>query len=107
MRKIIIGASALALMAGIATANAAAMNASGVISKIDTNGYTVTLSSGTPAEFWVAKTFKLGALKVGEKVNITYELQNGKPMASAIAANVISSVLPAFFMKFKPVKISM
>lgn len=84
MRKSLIGATAIALVAGIATANAAAMTETGTISKIDTAGHSLTLSSGSPSQFWVGKDFKLSSLKVGEKVSITYDMQDGKAMASAV-----------------------
>ena len=86
MRKIVIAATSLALIAGSTVAFAASQTETGVISKIDTAGPSITLASGNPTQFWLDQNVKLSMLKVGEKVTVTYDMQNGKPTASMIAA---------------------
>ena len=80
MRKLMIAAGAAAFLASASFAMAA--DATGAISSIDTSAGTVTLEDG--------KVYKLPAsvdaasLKVGDKVNITFEDMNGTLTASAV-----------------------
>jgi Cu/Ag efflux protein CusF len=84
MRKSLILAASLATMAFSATAFAAAMDAKGVIKSIDTMKHTITLADGKlydlPANFDAKK------LKVGEKVNVAYNIKGGKMIATSVKA---------------------
>ena len=86
MKKHLIPATAIAIVASMSLAYAAAETETGVISKIDATAHTITLKSGKVKEFWLDKAVSLGTLKVGDKVLVTYEITNKKPMASAVAA---------------------
>ena len=74
------------LVAGIAMTAATVAygaSASGAIKSIDTATHSVTLANGQTYVF--GSTMNLSTYKVGEKVKITFEAQNGKNMASALA----------------------
>lgn len=80
MRKLIVPAASLAVIASMSVAFAA--TASGQIKSMDASQHTITLNDNhvyqLPANFAVA------SLTVGERVNITYETSNGKMVASAV-----------------------
>jgi Cu/Ag efflux protein CusF len=78
--------TAAILVASTAAASAATQTETGVISKIDSKAPSITLASGAPAQFWLLKGVNVSLLKVGEKVTVSYDMQNGKPMASAVVA---------------------
>jgi hypothetical protein len=85
MRKLMIAASAAAMLAA-STMAALAAEAKGTIQSIDPAAGTVTLADGStytlPAEFDAA------SLKVGQDVTITYdEGADGKMAASAVMPN--------------------
>lgn len=79
MRKFLIPAAAalVALSAG----GAFAASATGAIKAIDAAHHTVTLDNGQVYQF--AATANLSGWHVGDKTQITYQVQNGKNMASA------------------------
>lgn len=83
MTKAIIVLSAVAASTLLsASAFAASQTKTGEIKSIDTAKQEIILSGGETFE--AAKAVKLDALKSGEKVKITYELKDGKMLASAI-----------------------
>ena len=84
MRTNLIAATAFVLVAGTVAASAAAQTETGFIAKIDTKSPAITLTFGTPSEFWLAKGINVSMLKVGEKVAVTYDMVNGKATASAV-----------------------
>ena len=73
MRKTLLFATALVLAAG--AANAASMSKEGVIKTLDRHAQTLTLASGDT--FYLGKNVHANALKVGEKVKVSYQV-NGK-----------------------------
>lgn len=86
MSKKLIAATLAATIAGVSFAYAASPTETGVISKIDTKAMSITLKSGKVKTFWLGQDFDLSALKVNEKVMITYDIQGKKAMASAVVA---------------------
>lgn len=80
MKKLIIPAVAATLMAFGASAYAA--SATGMIKSIDTVKDTIVLSDGSV--YSVPATVKMGQFKVGEKVTVTYQTQNGKMEVSGV-----------------------
>ena len=80
MRKSAFPAAAIALLAAISTANAA--NAVGVIKSIDAAKDMITLDNGS--SYAAPSTMKLSDFKVGQKVDVTYSLSNGKMEISAL-----------------------
>jgi Cu/Ag efflux protein CusF len=86
MRKFVLPLAAATLVAGTIGAYAAVMSETGVIAQIDAKAPTITLKSGKVKTFWLDKSVNAGSLKVGEKVKISYEMSNNKPMASAVTA---------------------
>lgn len=86
MYKKTIAASTALVLIGTSLALAAPQTETGVISKIDTTAHMITLASGAQTQFWFGQGVNPSLLKVGEKVTITYDLQNGKAMASAVVA---------------------
>lgn len=83
MRRLMIAASAAALLAASSLA-ALAAETSGAIASVDAGAGTVTLDSGQT--FILPPGLDAAALQVGENVTITYEVSaDGKMMASAVA----------------------
>lgn len=83
MTKTIIAVSAIAAsMLLSANAFAASQTKTGEIKSIDTAKQEIVLSGGE--SFEAAKAVKLDALKSGEKVKITYDMKDGKMVASSI-----------------------
>jgi hypothetical protein len=80
MKKLVIPAVAATLVAFVSSANAA--SATGTIKSIDTAKDTVVLNDGSV--YSVPSTVKLVQFKVGEKVTVTYQNQNGKMEASGL-----------------------
>ncbi len=80
MRKLVIPAAAVALLA--ATSFAFAADAKGMIKSIDTAKDTMTLDTG--ATYWAPASVKLSGFKVGQKVDVTYTQANGKMEISAV-----------------------
>jgi Cu/Ag efflux protein CusF len=80
MKKLIIPAVAVALVAFVSSANAA--SATGTIKSIDATKDTIVLNDGTV--YSAPATVKIAQFKVGEKVTVTYEKQNGKMELSGL-----------------------
>jgi hypothetical protein len=80
MKKLMIAASAAALLASVSIGYAA--EAQGTISSIDTAAGTVTLDSGQT--FTLPASVAAADLKVGSKVTITYDESGGKMNATAV-----------------------
>ncbi len=59
-------------------------DATGAIKSIDATAHSVTLDNGQVYD--LGSNMSLSKFKVGEKVKITYQAQNGKNMASAIVS---------------------
>ncbi|MFZ5709087.1 MAG: DUF1344 domain-containing protein [Pseudomonadota bacterium] len=82
MRNLLIPAT-LALSVGLSGAAFAATAPDvGAIKAIDAKAGSITLVDGKT--FMLPKGFKVNTLKVGEKVSVKWELQNGKNVASAV-----------------------
>ena len=86
MRKILIPTAAFAVLASSTLGFAATqpMTESGTIAKIDAKTPSITLKSGKVKTFWLAKAVDVSALKVGDKVLVSYEMMNKHPTASEI-----------------------
>jgi Protein of unknown function (DUF1344) len=83
MKKLMIAASAAALLAGSSLA-ALAAEASGAIQSVDAGAGTVTLDSGQT--FILPSGLNAASLQVGQDVTITYEESaDGKMTASQVA----------------------
>lgn len=80
MRKLTFAAASALVLASVPMAFAA--TASGAIKSIDSAGHALTLNDGKV--YQLPSSFQTASLKVGEKVNVTYEMQNGKMVASAV-----------------------
>lgn len=81
MKKLMIPAAAAMLVAFVSSANAA--SATGTIKSIDTAKDTIVLNDGTA--YSVPPKVKIADFKVGEKVTVTYQNQNGKMEVSGLA----------------------
>ena len=80
MRTFVIPAAAVALLGAISAASAA--DAVGVIKSIDAAKDMITLDNGS--SYAAPSTMKLSDFKVGQKVDVTYSLSNGKMEISAL-----------------------
>jgi Cu/Ag efflux protein CusF len=81
MRKSLISAAlAASLISSVALA--ATQTADGSIKTLDIKKHQMTLSDGKSFELPAA--WKGTGFKVGDKVTVTYEAQNGKMMVSAV-----------------------
>jgi Cu/Ag efflux protein CusF len=80
MRKLVIPAAAIALMA--ATSFAFAADAKGTIKTIDTTKSMITLDNGS--SYWAPASVKLSKFKVGQKVDVTYTMAKGKMEISTV-----------------------
>ncbi|HZP20326.1 MAG TPA: DUF1344 domain-containing protein [Bauldia sp.] len=83
--RIAFPAAALAVALSASVALAATHTETGVIDKIDTKAPTITLKTGKVKVFWLDKAVSVDDFKVGEKVKVTYDIVNKKPVATAIA----------------------
>ena len=81
MKKFMISAAAATLVAFVS--NAYAASATGTIKSIDTAKDSIVLNDGSL--YSIPSTIKIGQFKVGEKVTVTYQMQNGKTEVSALA----------------------
>ncbi len=85
MRKIMVAASAVALLAA-STMAALAAEASGKIQSVDPAAGTVTLADGNT--YMLPQNFDAASLQVGQGVTITYEPgANGTMTATAVMPN--------------------
>lgn len=85
MRKIMLSTAAVAMLFSGA-ALAATKTETGVIAKIDAKAPSITLKAGKIKTFDLGTGVDVSTLKVGEKVVVTYDLVNKKPVASEVAA---------------------
>lgn len=90
MRKLMIAASAAALMGFVSAASAAEVT--GTVSAVDEANHTITLDSGQTFAIANAqggastnKTDAAVAFKTGDKVTIVYDEANGKMTATQIS----------------------
>ena len=81
MRKSLVSA-ALAASLISTVAFAAAQSDSGAIKTLDTVKHQLTLADGKI--FDLPASWSGSGFKIGDKVKVTYETQNGKMMASAV-----------------------
>jgi Cu/Ag efflux protein CusF len=90
MRKLMVAASAAALLSLVSAASAAEVT--GVVSAVDTANHTITLDSGqtfdvanmqTPSQ--VDKTDQAGTFNTGDRVTIVYSEIGGKLTATQIS----------------------
>ena len=79
MRKIMIAASAAAMLAA-STMAALAAEAKGTIQSIDTTAGTVTLSDGST--YTLPQDFDAASLQVGQDVTVTYDQGAGGTMTA-------------------------
>ena len=78
MKRLIVAAAALVLMTGAALA----ASDSGSIKHIDPNSDAITLDDGRT--FVLAEGTEAESLKIGQKVDVTYEVKAGKMVATKI-----------------------
>lgn len=84
MRKILLPAVAVAMMATAFGAYAAASPDTGVIKAIDAKAMTLTLEDGMI--FKLPASVKVADLKVGEKVTVTYKVNGTANDAETVVA---------------------
>ena len=80
MKKLVVPSMAAMIVALVSSANAA--TATGTIKSLDTAKDTIALNDGTV--YSVPSTMKIAQFKVGEKVTVTYQKQNGKMEVSGL-----------------------
>jgi Cu/Ag efflux protein CusF len=78
MKRLIMSAASVAIMTGVAFA----ATDSGVIKHIDPKSDAITLDDGKT--FTLAEGTEAESLKVGQKVEVTYDLKSGKMVATKI-----------------------
>jgi len=83
MSKKAIAPVALAALAVMSTAAlAATQTVTGDVKSTDAAKHELTLANGDTFE--LGSSIKLGKIKTGDKVAVTYEMKNGKMMASKV-----------------------
>ena len=82
MKKLVATLIALPFLA--TAVFAAAETDTGTIKKVSSAKGTIELSDGKT--FSVPKSIKLGQFKVNEKVTVTYNMTNGKMLATSVVA---------------------
>ena len=80
MNRFVIPATVALVLA--TSSLAFADQSAGTVKAIDTKAMTLTLQDGTT--YYLPKNFSNPALKTGEKVQVTWIMQDNKHMASAI-----------------------
>jgi len=80
MKRLIIAAGILALSTGMAFA----ASDTGTIAQIDAKNDAITLNDGKTFAF--AEGVEADALKVGQTVEVTYDIKEGKMVATKIVA---------------------
>lgn len=78
MKRLITAVAAVTLMTGVAFA----ATDTGIIKQIDPKGDAITLADGKT--FTLAEGTEAESLKLGQKVNVTYDLKSGKMVATKI-----------------------
>ncbi|PTW57526.1 uncharacterized protein DUF1344 [Breoghania corrubedonensis] len=81
MRRVIVSAAAVALIASATTAFAA-QTTTGTVKAFNHKSMTLTLKDGV--KYRLPAGWKNPGLKTGEKVAVTYDVKNGKRTASAV-----------------------
>ncbi|MEI2387144.1 DUF1344 domain-containing protein [Breoghania sp. JC706] len=81
MRRIVVSATAVALLAS-ATAAFAAQTTTGTVKSFNHKSMTLTLKDG--AKYRLPEGWKNPGLKAGEKVAVTYDVKAGKRTASNV-----------------------
>ncbi|MCA0002542.1 MULTISPECIES: DUF1344 domain-containing protein [unclassified Mesorhizobium] len=82
MRKIIVSAAAVALLASGSVAFAAVKHTTGTIKTFDTASKSLVLDNGS--SFTLPRTFKDPGLKVGEKVRVSWDMSGKDKVAEAV-----------------------
>jgi len=80
MNKLTLPIALVAMITGVGSAFAA--QATGTIASMDAMAHTVTLDDGQIYE--VAADYDVSMMKAGEKVNVTFDISDGKNMATAV-----------------------
>lgn len=81
MRSLIVPAVSAALITS-ATLAFAAQTSTGAVKAFDLNNHTLTLQDGIV--YMLPNNFKEPGLKIGEKVTVTWDMKDGKHMASQV-----------------------
>jgi len=82
MRALLVPAAVAAFLAVSPVAFAASQTATGAIKSFDLKTQTLTLADGTT--YMLPAGFKDPGLKVGEKVQVSWDMQGGKHEASQV-----------------------
>ncbi|TPJ59393.1 MULTISPECIES: DUF1344 domain-containing protein [unclassified Mesorhizobium] len=82
MRKIIVSAAAVAILASGSVAFAAVKHTTGTIKTFDTASKSLVLDNGS--SFTLPRTFKDPGLKVGEKVRVSWDMSGKDKVAEAV-----------------------
>ena len=83
MRRFVVPAALAALLATATVATAAPQMSTGTIKSVDLHGMTLVLADGTT--YHLPKGFKDPGLKAGEKVQVSWNMQNGQYDATAVS----------------------
>ena len=81
MRRIVVSAAAVALLASASVAFAA-QSSTGTVKAYSSKSMTLTLKDG--GVYHLPKNWKNPGLKAGEKVAVTYDVKSGKRIASTV-----------------------
>jgi len=84
IKKISVPLALAGIVLASATAFAAAQTKTGEIKSTDATKHELVLTSGDTFE--LGSAVKVDQLKVGEKVAVTYEMKDGKMLASGVHA---------------------
>ncbi len=82
MRKLIVSATAAALLASGSVAFAAVKHTTGTIKSYDGTALSLVLDDGST--FTLPKTFKDPGLKAGDKVRVSWDLSGKNKIAEAV-----------------------
>jgi len=82
MRKLIVSATAAALLASGSVAFAAVKHTTGTIKSYDGTALSLVLDDGST--FTLPKTFKDPGLKAGEKVRVSWDMSGKNKIAEAV-----------------------
>lgn len=81
MRKLVTALSGLALLLAVGIANAE--DAKGIVKEINITEAWVLLEDGT--QFALAEGVTMEELKAGDEVTVSYEMKEGKKVATAVS----------------------
>ncbi|PWK63863.1 DUF1344 domain-containing protein [Aminobacter sp. AP02] len=82
MRKLLVPAAAVAVLATSGLAFAAAQHTDGTIKSVDMKAMSLTMADGTT--FMLPKTFKDPGLKAGEKVSVMWDMSGTHKVAESV-----------------------